>query len=92
MSGAYLLLGLEVLEEDGTFLALFTPVTDNDAGAVDDLARVSFTVKDAYITQTHQLAMIPRHILPVNNKAEERRRKKTYTVQPTLPTSSHREP
>ena len=42
-----LLLGLEVVEEDGTFLALLTPVTDDDAGAVNDLAGVAFTVEDA---------------------------------------------
>jgi hypothetical protein len=42
-----LLLGLEVVEEDGTFLALLTPVADDDAGAVDDLAGVAFTVEDA---------------------------------------------
>jgi hypothetical protein len=41
------LLGLEVVEEDGALLALFTPVTDDDAGAVDDLARVALAVEDA---------------------------------------------
>ena len=43
-----LLLSLEVVEEDGTFLGLFTPVLDNDTRAVDDLAGVSFAVELAY--------------------------------------------
>jgi hypothetical protein len=45
-----LLASLEVVEEDGTFLGLLTPVLDNDARAVDDLAGVSFTVELAYTT------------------------------------------
>jgi len=40
----YLLLGLEVVEEDAALLGLLTPVTDNNAGAVDDLTRVSLAV------------------------------------------------
>jgi hypothetical protein len=43
-----LLASLEVVEEDGTFLRLLTPVLDNDARAVDDLAGVSFAVELAY--------------------------------------------
>ena len=39
-----LLLGLEVVEEDGALLRLLTPVLDDDAGAVDDLAGVALTV------------------------------------------------
>jgi hypothetical protein len=38
------LLGLEVVEEDGALLGLFTPVLDDDARAVDDLAGVALTV------------------------------------------------
>jgi hypothetical protein len=44
----HLLLGLKVVEEDGALLWLLTPVLDDDAGAVDDLASVAFTVEDAY--------------------------------------------
>jgi hypothetical protein len=40
-----LLLGLEVVEEDGALLGLLTPVLDNDARAVDNLAGVTLTVK-----------------------------------------------
>jgi hypothetical protein len=40
----HLLLGLEVVEEDGAFLGLFTPVLDDDARAVDDLASIAITV------------------------------------------------
>ena len=40
-----LLFGLEVIEEDGTFLGLLTPVADDDAGAVDDLPGVTFAVE-----------------------------------------------
>jgi hypothetical protein len=39
-----LLLGLEVVEEDGALLRLLTPVLDNDARAVDNLAGVTLTV------------------------------------------------
>ena len=39
-----LLLGLEVVEEDGALLRLLTPVLDNDARAVDDLAGVALAV------------------------------------------------
>lgn len=42
-----LLLGLEVVEEDGALLRLLTPVLDDDARAVDDLARVTLTVENA---------------------------------------------
>jgi hypothetical protein len=44
----HLLLGLEVVEEDGSLLGLFTPITDNDARAVNDLAGVTFTIENAY--------------------------------------------
>lgn len=40
-----LLLGLEVVEEDGALLGLLTPVLDNDARAVDNLAGVTLTVE-----------------------------------------------
>jgi hypothetical protein len=43
-----LLLGLEVVEEDAALLGFLTPVLDNDAGAVDDLAGVALTVDLAY--------------------------------------------
>lgn len=39
-----LLLGLEVVEQDGALLGLLTPVLDNDARAVDDLAGVALAV------------------------------------------------
>lgn len=41
---SYLLLGLEVVEEDGALLRLLTPVLDDDARAVDDLAGVTLTI------------------------------------------------
>ena len=41
---ATLLLGLEVVEKDGAFLRLLTPVLDDDAAAVDDLPCVAFAV------------------------------------------------
>ena len=40
----HLLLGLEVVEEDAALLGLLTPVLDDDARAVDDLAGVTLTV------------------------------------------------
>ena len=39
-----LLLGLEVVEKDAALLGLLTPVTDDNARAVDDLAGVALTV------------------------------------------------
>ena len=45
--GGYLLLGLEIVKEDGAFLAFFAPVADDDAGAVDDFSGVAFAVEDA---------------------------------------------
>ena len=42
-----LLLGLEVVQENGALLGLLTPVLDNDARAVDDLAGVALAVKGA---------------------------------------------
>ena len=39
-----LLLGLEVVEKDAALLGLLTPVTDDNARAVDDLAGVTLTV------------------------------------------------
>jgi hypothetical protein len=41
---ARLLLGLEVVEEDVALLGLLTPVLDDDARAVDDLAGVTLAV------------------------------------------------
>jgi hypothetical protein len=52
-----LLLGLEVVEEDAALLALLTPVLDNDARAVDDLAGVALTIDLAY---SHILAPPPQ--------------------------------
>ena len=40
-----LLFGLEVVEENGPFLALLAPVTDDNAGAVDDFSGVAFAVE-----------------------------------------------
>ena len=41
-----LLLGLEVVEKDGSLLRFLTPVLDDNAGAVDNLACVSFAVEN----------------------------------------------
>lgn len=45
---ARLLLGLEVVEEDAALLGLLTPVLDDNARAVNDLAGVTLTVDLAY--------------------------------------------
>jgi hypothetical protein len=42
------LLGLEVVEEDGSLLRLLTPVFDDNAGAVDNLACIALAVKNTY--------------------------------------------
>ena len=46
-----LLLGLEVVEEDGALLRLLTPVLDDNARAVDDLAGVALAVDLAYFAR-----------------------------------------
>lgn len=43
-----LLLGLEVVEEDRSLRRLLTPILNNDARAVDNLARIAFPVQDTY--------------------------------------------
>lgn len=43
----YLLLGLEVVEQDAAFLRLLAPVAYDHAGAVDDFASVAFAVENA---------------------------------------------
>jgi len=50
---AHLLLSLEVVEEDGALLGLLTPVLNDDARAVDDLAGVTLTVE---LAKTNPLA------------------------------------
>ena len=45
-----LLLGLEVVKEDGTLLRLLAPVAHHDARAVDDLAGVAFAVDGAWLS------------------------------------------
>ena len=42
--GRNLLLSLEVVEQDAALLGLLTPILDDDAGAVDDLAGVALAV------------------------------------------------
>jgi hypothetical protein len=44
MLASRLLLGLEVVEKDRALLRLFTPIADDDARAVDDLAGVALTI------------------------------------------------
>lgn len=43
-----LLRRLEVVHDDGALLRLLTPVLDNDARAVDNLAGVTLAVEDAW--------------------------------------------
>ncbi|KAJ6258397.1 hypothetical protein Dda_6437 [Drechslerella dactyloides] len=45
-AGRRRLTGLEVVEQDAAFGGLLAPVADDDAGAVDDLARVAFAVEE----------------------------------------------
>lgn len=44
-----LLLGLEIVEENGALLRLLAPVLNHDAGAVDDLTGVTLTVENTCI-------------------------------------------
>lgn len=52
LSTVRLLLGLEVVQEDGALLRLLTPVLDDDARAVDNLAGVTLTVENACCRST----------------------------------------
>lgn len=82
---ALLLLGGEVVEQDGALLGLLSPVLDDDAGAVDNLACVALTV---------DLAWISMLITAYGRPHEESRTPscKTYRDQPTLPTAFHQGP
>lgn len=48
IAGPLLLLGLEVVEQDAALLRLLSPVLDDDARAVDNLARIAFAVDLAW--------------------------------------------
>jgi hypothetical protein len=66
-----LLLGLEVVEEDAALLGLLTPVLDDDARAVDDLAGVTLTVDLA--CDISLATFLPRKShLPPRNGSEKR--------------------
>jgi hypothetical protein len=58
MDEARLLLGLEVVEEDAALLGLLTPVLDDNARAVDDLAGVALTVNLAETSPLAELLAI----------------------------------
>ena len=51
----HLLLGLEVVEQDAALLGLLTPVLDDDARAVDDLAGVALAVDLACVARKSEL-------------------------------------
>lgn len=60
MPGAVrLLLGLEVVEQDGALLRLLTPVLDDDARAVDDLSCVAFAVDLACMPSQRSITRRP---------------------------------
>jgi len=46
-----LLLGLEVVKQNAALLRLFTPVLDDDARAVNNLASIALTVDLAYFPE-----------------------------------------
>jgi len=54
-----LLLGLEVVEQDAALLGLLTPVLDDDARAVDNLAGVALAVDLAYNSRTVRKLGLP---------------------------------
>lgn len=51
ISKVRLLFGLEIVEQDGSLLRFLAPVTDDDAGAVDDFASVPFAVESAWFKE-----------------------------------------
>jgi hypothetical protein len=58
----HLLLGLEVVEEDGAFLGLLTPILDDDARAVDDLSGITVAVDLAYSNHSQNFGFSIKHI------------------------------
>lgn len=76
-----LLLGLEVVEEDGALLRLLTPVLDDDARAVDDLAGVTLTVNLACMIISVLFA-----------SSEPCKGSKTYRDRPTRRAACHQGP
>jgi hypothetical protein len=76
-----LLLGLEVVEEDGALLRLLTPVLDDDARAVDDLAGVTLTVNLACFDC---ISTLFRSLKAAGAK--------TYRDRPTRRAACHQEP
>jgi hypothetical protein len=59
-----LLLSLEVVEQNGALLGLLTPVLDDDARAVDDLAGVTLAVELACFTRKEYVSP---HFLPIKS-------------------------
>ena len=57
---ARLLLGLEVVQDDGPLRRLLTPVLDHAAGAVDDLARVALPVQNTYTRWLFSITTLSR--------------------------------
>lgn len=55
------MLGLEVVQQNTSLLALLTPISNHNARAVDDLSGVSFTVKNAQSSPFAELLAI-RHL------------------------------
>lgn len=47
MDESTLLARLEVIDQDRAFLRFLTPVAHDDAGTVDNFARVAFAIEDA---------------------------------------------
>ena len=80
---ARLLLGLEVVEEDVALLGLLTPVLDDDARAVDDLAGVALAVNLA-------CSQIIRTQLPYRQSQDVA--SETYKDQPIHQAACHRAP
>jgi len=74
---ARLLLGLEVVEEDAALLGLLTPILDDDARAVDDLAGVAFAVDLAWMDVS---PLFPQIALQISNLQETLRSSKSGVV------------
>ena len=77
--GQNLLLSLEVVKENRALLRLLTPVLNNDARAVHDLASVALTVKGAYKHETSVHRLLHQ---PPQGKGE-RNTIKEYIHRPT---------
>ena len=80
-----LLLRLEIVQQNRTFLAFLTPIADHDAGAIDDFSGVAFAVEDTCDDEAWKISLV-RDVIILNSsipiEPKTRSRKKPQKSQP----------